>query len=81
MEKARNAIRNLNGTIIRGRSMKVSFAKYDTNGMPWKGAASQVFNQAFDLMGTEDIYRKTIKETRNFKEVVVGLHHQIEVED
>ena len=35
MEEAKNVVRNLNGIKIRGKILKVSFAKYDKKGMPW----------------------------------------------
>ena len=35
MEEARSAVRNLNGVKIRGKILKVSFAKFDRKGVPW----------------------------------------------
>ena len=32
--EARSAVRNLDGVKIRGKNIKVSFAKYDKNGKP-----------------------------------------------
>ena len=34
LEEARKTVRNLDGVKIRGKIMKVSFAKYDKNGKP-----------------------------------------------
>ena len=45
MEEASNAVRNLNGAMIRGKSLKVSLVKYDKNGMPWNGSGSMVAEQ------------------------------------
>ena len=77
MEEARNAIRHLNGAMLTGRSMKVSFAKYDKNDMPWNGAAPQAVDQVSKSVGRESKHRKTTNDGRSFKEVVEGLHHHM----
>lgn len=82
VEEARSAIRNLNGTVIRGRCMEVSFAKYDKNGLPWNVEVPQATDQASDeLAMREGNYRLATKEGRTFKEVVKGKHHLREAEE
>ena len=51
LEEASKAVRNLNGAIIRGRSIKVSYAKYDKNGMPWKDTAPHVADHISKIGG------------------------------
>ena len=41
VEEAKMAIRNLNGVMIRGKIMKVSFAKYGKKGRLWTDVFTQ----------------------------------------
>ena len=66
----------MNGAMIRGKSMRVSFAKYDKYGRPWTDPALQEANNFKEPVWIEDNYRKAIKDVRSYKEVVDGSHQQ-----
>ena len=70
MEHAKKAIKELNGTWIRGKRMLVSFAKYDRNERPW---SFEEEGKAKGLVRSEENYRKPTNEMRSFKEVILGV--------
>ena len=81
LEEASNVVRNPNGAMIRGKSLKVSFAKYDKNGTPLNVSASMAAKQVSKVAGIEGNDRKVTNRGRSFKEVVKGLTHLLEADD
>ena len=76
LEDARIAVRDLNDAMIRGKRIKVSFAKYDKNGKPWDSAILQEDDSTKESMGKELKTWKTTSGVRSFKEVTLGVPHQ-----
>ena len=71
LEEAKKAVRNLNGVEIREKTMKVSFAKYDKNGLLYKGSHLQDTDKNLKAVRARK-YMRAIKDRRSFKEVVKG---------
>ena len=77
LDEARSAVRNLDGVKIRGKTMKVSFAKYDKDGKPWNESMLQEDNKLMEKVWIEGNHKENVKGGRSFKEVVVGVtQHQ-----
>ena len=77
VEEALSAIRNLDGIRIRGRSIKVSFAKYDKQGMPRESPVLVDKDKGADLVGDEVVDRMISRDGRSFKEVVMDVPKQV----
>ena len=61
LEEARNVVKNLNGARIRGRRIKVSFVKYDKNGMPWNDFVQLEADKVSESVGREEKYKLATK--------------------
>ena len=73
VEEAMSAIRNLDGTRIRGRSIKVSFAKYDKQGKSQESPILVEMDKGANLVGGEVVDRMKSRDGRSFKEVVMDV--------
>ena len=73
VEEAEMAIRNLNGVMIRGKIMKVSFAKYGKNGRPWTDVFTQKEEDESMTVGRAAKVGEGVIGERSFKDVVKGL--------
>ena len=77
LEEAKNAIRNLDGIKVRGKSMKVSFAKYDKKDLYWKDPTQEGEDTFSETMGKEDRSLAAVVNRRSFKDVLNGDPHQM----
>ena len=72
IDEARKAIFNLNGVKIRGKCLKVSFARFDKEGRPWDVSRLKETGKGDEVKGKEEKYREVIEVGMNFKDVVEG---------
>ena len=73
-------MRNLNGILIRGRSLKVSFAKYDKGGRPCNESAQKEAKNDSEVEWGASNHRETTEVGRSYKEVVMGVKHHKRIE-
>ena len=72
LDEAMKAVRNLDGVMIRGRRLKVSFARYDKNGLFQNGSAMAETMKETDATGEEENHGSNKRDGRSFKDVVEG---------
>ena len=70
-----NAIRKLNGARIRGRRLKVSFAKYDKNNKNRNGSGLEGIGRETESEGGVHEHKANSRDRRSYKEVVEGGKH------
>ena len=68
-----NVVRNLDGARIRGRRIKVSFAKYGKNDKLQNGSILVETGKEAESVRGSDKYRINTRDRRSFKEVVEDL--------
>ena len=73
LEEALNAIRNLDGARIRGRRIKVSFAKYGKNDKLQKDSTMVEADIGAKSVGGSGRHRLQMKDRRSFLEMVEGV--------
>ena len=73
MEEAKRAVRNLNGIKVRGNMLKVSFSKYDRNGVLRSGQVHHGEIKYVEFLGKVKGSKDGFRYARSFKEVVEGV--------
>ena len=81
LEEARNAVKNLNGVKIRGRSINVSFAKYKKDGRPMNESAPKEENKDREAKWRGSSLRKSTEGGRSYKDGVVEASQHKRLED
>ena len=81
LQDAKKAVRDLNGILVRGKKLSISFAKYDRNGNSWNSEVSKkVVRDEIPAWREAESWKNT-NGVKSFKEVVQGEHQQKQEDD